>query len=82
MEAVVPWAEFCRLIEPIYPKAGNGRRPAGLERVLRINFLQQGFDLSDPGAEEALYDSRAMRRFAGIDLGREPVPEETTLRNF
>ena len=82
MEAVVPWAEFCRLIEPFYPKAGNGRRPVGVERMLRIYFLQQWFDLSDPGAEEALYDSRAMRRFAGIDLGREPVPDETTLCNF
>ena len=82
MEAVVPWAEFCRLIEPFYPKAGNGRRPVGLGRMLRIYFLQQWFDLSDPGAEESLYDSHAMRRFVGIDLGREPVPDETTICNF
>jgi IS5 family transposase len=82
MEAVVPWAEFCSLIEPFYPKAGNGRRPVGLERMLRIYFLQQWFDLSDPGAEESLYDSLAMRRFVGIDLGREPVPDETTICNF
>jgi transposase, IS5 family len=82
MEAVVPWAEFCRLIDPFYPKAGNGRRPVGLERMLRIYFLQQWFDLSDPGAEEALYDSIAIRRFVGIDLGREPVPDETTICNF
>jgi IS5 family transposase len=82
MEAVVPWAEFCGLIEPFYPKAGNGRRPVGLERMLRIYFLQQWFDLSDPGAEESLYDSGSMRRFVGIDLGREPVPDETTICNF
>ena len=79
MEAVVPWAEFCSLIEPFYPKAGNGRRPVGLERMLRIYFLPQWFDLSDPGAEESLYDSHAMRRFVGIDLGREPVPDETKM---
>ena len=59
-----------------------GRRPVGLERMLRIYFLQQWFDLSDPGAEEALYDSQSMRRFAGIDLGREPVSDETTICNF
>jgi IS5 family transposase len=62
--------------------AGNGRRPIGLERMLRIYFLQQWFDLSDPGAEESLYDSHAMRRFVGIDLDREPVPDETTICNF
>jgi IS5 family transposase len=82
MEAVVPWAEFCDLIEPVYPKAGNGRRPIGLERMLRIYLLQQWFNLSDPGAEEALYESMSMRRFVGIDLGREPVPDETTICNF
>jgi len=82
MEAVVPWKDFCGLIEPFYPKAGNGRRPIGLERMLRIYLLQQWFDLSDPGAEEALYESMSMRRFVGIDLGREPVPDETTICNF
>jgi IS5 family transposase len=82
MEAVVPWGAFLRLIAPFYPKVGNGRPPIGLERMLRIYFLQQWFDLSDPGAEEALYDSQSMRRFVGIDLGREPVPDETTICNF
>jgi len=82
MEAVVPWSEFCALIEPFYPKAGNGRPPIGLERMLRVYLLQQWFNLSDPGAEEALYDSNSMRRFVGIDLGREPVPDETTICNF
>jgi len=82
MERVVPWSELCALIEPFYPKAGNGRAPIGLERMLRIYFLQQWFNLSDPAVEEALYDSLAMRSFVGIDLGREPVPDETTACKF
>ena len=71
-----------RLIDPFYPKAGNGRPPVGLERMLRIYFLQHWFNLSDPAAEEALYDSAAMRAFVGIDLGREPAPDETTMCRF
>ena len=82
MEQVVPWRRLCRLIEPLYPKAGNGRPPIGLERMLRIYFLQQWFNLSDPAVEEALYDSLSMRGFVGIDLGREPVPDETTVCHF
>ena len=69
MEQVVPWGELGALIEPYYPKAGNGRPPVGVERMLRIYFLQQWFNLSDPGVEEALYDSVVLRQFAGIDLG-------------
>jgi len=82
MEQVVPWKDLCALIEPHYPKAGNGRPPVGVQRMLRIYFLQQWFNLSDPGVEEALYDSVVMRQFAGIDLGREPVPDETTVCKF
>jgi IS5 family transposase len=82
MEQVVPWQDLCALIAPVYPKPGNGRPPVGVERMLRIYFLQQWFDLSDPGVEEALYESLSMRRFAGIDLGREPVPDETTVCKF
>src|SRR5215813_11783169 len=82
MEQVVPWPALCGLIEPFYPKPGNGRPPVGVERMLRIYFLQQWFNLSDPAVEEALYDSLAMRRFVGIDLGREPVPDETTVCRF
>ena len=82
MEQVVPWAKLCALIEPHYPKAGNGRPPVGVERMLRIYFLQQWFNLSDPAVEEALYDSVVMREFVGIDLGREPVPDETTVCKF
>src|SRR5215467_544496 len=73
MERVVPWSGLCALIEPFYPKPGNGRPPIGVERMLRIYFLQHWFNLSDPAVEEALYDSQAMRRFVGIDLGREPI---------
>lgn len=82
MERTVPWQELCAVIEPFYPKAGKGRRPIGLERMLRLHLLQHWFNLSDPAAEEALYDSEAMRRFVGIDLGLEPVPDETTILNF
>jgi len=82
MERVVPWADMCALIAPFYPKPGNGRPPYGLERMLRIYFLQQWFNLSDPGVEEALYDSSTMRDFAGLDLGREPAPDETTICRF
>src|SRR5437879_13394048 len=78
MEQVVPWSALCALIEPFYPKPGNGRPPVGVERMLRLYFLQHWFNLSDPAVEEALYDSSAMRHFVDIDLGREPVPDETT----
>src|SRR5215475_13376740 len=82
MEQVVPWRELCGLVEPHYPKPGNGRPPVGVERMLRIYFLQQWFNLSDPAVEEALYDSAVLRQFVGIDLGQEPVPDETTVCKF
>jgi IS5 family transposase len=83
MNRVVPWAEFVAVLKPVYPKAdGPGRPPVGIERMLRLHCLQQWFNLSDPAVEEALYDSRAMRQFVGIDLGREPVPDETTICKF
>jgi IS5 family transposase len=82
MEQVVPWKKLCALIAPHYPKPGNGRPPVGVERMLRIYFLQQWFNLSDPAVEETLYDSVLMRQFVGIDLGREPVPDETTVCKF
>ena len=82
MEQVVPWRELCALLEPHYPKPGNGRPPVGVERMLRIYFLQQWFNLSDPGVEEALYDSSVMRGFVDIDLGCEAVPDEATVCKF
>jgi IS5 family transposase len=82
MDQIVPWSQLCRLISPHYPKAGNGRPPLELERMLRIYFMQHWFNLSDPGAEEALYDSHAMQRFIGLDLGKESAPDETTICKF
>jgi transposase, IS5 family len=84
MDAVVPWGRFLRLIEPHYPKAGSkgGRPPMPLGTMLRIYFLQNWYALSDPMAEETLYDSEAMRRFVGIELGDDRIPDETTILNF
>ena len=82
METLVPWAEFCALIEPYYPKAGNGRPPRGMERMLRMYCIAIWFNLADEACEDALYDIAAFRDFCGIDLGRERVPDATTLLNF
>jgi IS5 family transposase len=82
METVVPWSELEALIEPHYPKAGKGRQPVGLGVMLRIYFLQHWFNLSDPGAEDALFESPVLRGFAGVDLGRAAAPDETTILNF
>lgn len=82
MDTLVPWAEFCSVIEPYYPKAGNGRRPVGLERMLRMYFIANWFNLADEACEDALYDVEAFRNFCQIDLGCERVPDATTLLNF
>jgi IS5 family transposase len=82
MDQVVPWPLLCELMAPHYPDSGTGRPPVGLERMLRIYCLQQWFNLSDPAAEEALYDVLSMRRFVGIDLGRERARDETTICRF
>jgi IS5 family transposase len=82
MDAVIPWERLLRVIEPHYPKAGRGRQPPGLEKMLRIYFLQQWSDLSDPAAEDAIYDSESMRRFARIELSEDGVPDETTILRF
>jgi len=82
MDAVIPWAELRRVIEPHYPKAGNGRQPLGLEKMLRIYFVQQWFNLSDPQAEDSLYDSESIRRFVRIELSADVVPDETTILRF
>ncbi len=83
MDQIILWRDLCKVIKPFYPNPkGAGRPPSGLERMLRIHFLQHWFNLSDPAVEEALYDSRDMRRFVGIDLGREPALDETTVCNF
>jgi len=82
METLVPWSRLLTAIEPHYPKGRRGRPPIGLERMLQIHFLQQWYSLSDEGLEDALYDSIAMRAFAGIDLAVENVPDATTLLKF
>jgi IS5 family transposase len=84
MDRIVPWPELEAVVEPVYPKVSEagGRPPIPLERMLRIYFLQLWFNLSDPAVEEALYDSESMRRFAGIDLGQESAPDETTVCKF
>jgi IS5 family transposase len=82
MDGVIPWPRLLHLIEPHYPKAGQGRQPLGLEKMLRIYFLQQWFDLSDPAAEDAIYDSASMRRFVGIELGEDTIPDESTILRF
>ena len=82
MEQIVPWAELQALVQAHYPKGENGRPPVGLSIMLRVYFLQQWFNLSDPGAEEALYESPVLRWFAGVDLGRAPAPDESTILQF
>jgi len=81
----MPWVDLAAAIEPVYPKGGSrsgGRSPVPLERLLRIYFPELWFNFSDPAAEEVLYNSAAMRRFVGIDLGSEPAPDDTTICKF
>jgi len=82
MEQSVPWAELLALVEPYYAKAGKGRHPVGQSIMLRTYFVQQWFNLSDPGVEEALYESPVLQRFVGVDLGVAPAPDETTILRF
>lgn len=82
MERVVPWARLVERLAPFYPTGERGRPPIGLERMLRIYFLQQWYGLADEALEDALYDSQALRGFAGIELGRDPVPDATTVLHF
>lgn len=82
MNQVIPWREMAALIEPHYPKAGNGRQPYPLEKMLRVYCLQLWYNLSDPGMEDMLYGMTPMRIFAGIELGVDDIPDETTILNF
>jgi IS5 family transposase len=84
MASVVPWSKLEAVIKSHYPKAGlrGGRRPVPLSVMLRIYCLQQWYNLSDPGAEEALYDIQSMRAFCGLELGHDAIPDETTILNF
>jgi IS5 family transposase len=82
MDRVIPWNKLVEVIREYYPRAGNGRQPMPLERMLRIYFMQQWYSLSDPAMEDALYDSESMRRFADIDLEIDVIPDETTILHF
>ena len=82
MDSIIPWPQLIELIEPHYPKGGHGRPPLGLGKMLRIYFLQIWFNLSDPAAEEAIYDSESMRRFARVELSEDKIPDETSILNF
>jgi transposase, IS5 family len=82
MEEVVPWGRLVERLRPFYPKGGRGRKPIALERMLRLYFVQQWYGLADEALEDALYDSQALRGFAGIDLALEGVPDATTVLHF
>src|ERR1700737_202129 len=82
MHKIMPWSALCAIVEPYYPRRGNGRPPIGLERMMRIHFIQHWFNLADLACEEALYDSAGLRGFVGIDLGCEAVPDATTMLKF
>src|SRR6266478_2283731 len=82
MEAIIPWPSLLAVLEPFYPKGERGRPPVGLERMLRMYFLQQWYGLADEALEDTIYDSQAMQGFARIDLAAEGVPDATTLLKF
>jgi len=82
MDAVIPWRRLLALIEPHYPRAGQGTQPKPMEQMLRIHFMQHWFNLSDPQAEDSLYDIESMRRFAGIELAEDAIPDESTILRF
>ena len=82
MNQAIPWEELLQVIKRYYPRAGNGRQPMPMERMLRIYFMQQWYGLSDPAMEDALYDIESIRRFADIDIEVDVIPDETTILNF
>jgi IS5 family transposase len=82
MDQIMPWSALLALIEPHYPKAGNGRPPRSMSTMLRMYCVANWFNLADEACEDALYDIQAFRQFCEIDLGREGVPDATTLLNF
>ena len=82
MDVAMPWAELLALVEPHYPKGEQGRKPMGFSIMLRLYFVQYWFALSDPAAEDSLYDSAELRRFLGIELGRAPAPDKAMILNF
>ncbi|MDA7344962.1 IS5 family transposase, partial [Escherichia coli] len=81
MEQILPWQNMVEVIEPFYPKAGNGRRPYPLETMLRIHCMQHWYNLSDGAMEDALYEIASMRLFARLSLD-SALPDRTTIMNF
>jgi IS5 family transposase len=82
MDVPMPWSELCALIEPHYPKAGNGRPPIGLERMPRRYWVANWFNLADEACEDAMYDIAVCREFCGFDLGRKRIPDAAPLLKF
>jgi IS5 family transposase len=82
MDEICPWDEYVAIIEPHYYEGKRGRKPRGIETMLRMYFLQIWFNLSDEGVEDAIYDSYAMRSFMKIDFAKEQAPDATTLLKF
>lgn len=84
MDQMVPWQALIALIEPHYPKTSSkgGRPPYPLATMLRIHLMQQWYSLSDPAMEDALIEVATIRRFAGIDLISDKIPDETTILSF
>lgn len=82
MEKIIPWEKFCDEIQPFYIEKETGRKRMELISMLKIYFLQQWYSLSDPAAEEAIYDRNSFQKFLGIDLLANCVPDETTILNF
>jgi IS5 family transposase len=81
MDRVVPWQALVDLITPHAPDGKRGRPPFGVQTMLRIHFMQQWFNLSDPAMEEALHDIALFREFAGLSWDTA-LPDETTILRF
>lgn len=82
MNSVIPWGKFAGKILPYYESKETGRKKKEVLLMLRVYFLQQWYNLSDPAAEEAIYDRNSFQKFLGIDLLSQTVPDETTILNF
>ena len=83
MDAAIPWDALVSLVKPYYFEGKRGRKPVGIEKMLRMYFLQLWFNLSDEGVEDAIYDSRAFSEFMGVSFGLgDQAPDATTLLKF
>lgn len=82
MDEMIPWDYWVSIIKPYYPSGKRGRPPKSIETMLRMYLMQNWFNLSDEGIEDAIYDSYAMRSFMHLDFLTEQVPDATTLLHF